>query len=157
MKIVITGVPGTGKTEIAGKIGKKLKYNILNEKDFALKTKTGKKNGKEIEIDTVKFRKKINEFLKTEKNIIIEGHVLCEIKIKADLVFLLRTKPELLEKRLKKRKYNEVKIQDNLFCERTDYCRKKCLENYSDFIEIKNEKSITNSTEKIMKKISHEK
>ncbi len=157
MKILITGTPGTGKTAIARKLAKKLNFKLINEKNFALKTKTGKKKGKEIEIDTKKFQKKINELLKDKKNIIIEGHVLCEMKIKADLVFLLRTKRALLEKRLKKKGYNEIKIQDNLFCEETDYCKKKTLKNYKKVIEVKNEKTLNSSLQKILKKIQGKK
>ncbi|MFH1694931.1 MAG: AAA family ATPase [Candidatus Micrarchaeota archaeon] len=153
MKIIITGTPGTGKTVIGKKLAGKLKYELVNEKDFALKTKTGKRKGKEIEIDTEKFEKKMNKWLKEKKQIIIEGHLLCEMKIKADLVFLLRAKREILEKRLKKKGYNEVKIQDNIFCEETGYCRKKALKNYNKVIEVRNEKSLNSSLQKILKKI----
>jgi len=151
--ILITGTPGTGKTVLAEKLSEKLGYKVINEKDFALKTGTGKRKKKEVEIDTKKFQKKMNEFLKHKKGIIIEGHVLCEMKIKADLVFLLRTKTKILEKRLKKKKYNAVKIQDNLYCEETDYCRKKTLKNYRKITELKNEKSLKSSLQKIIKKL----
>jgi len=157
MKIIITGTPGTGKTVIAGKLGKKLEYKVINEKDFALKTKSGKKKGKEIEIDTKKFEKKINEFLKEKDNLVLEGHVLCEMKINVDKIFVLRTKREILEKRLKKKKYNEVKIQDNLFCEEIDYCSKKALKNYKKVTEIMNEKTLNSSIQKIIKKIKEKK
>ncbi len=157
MKILITGTPGTGKTEIAEILKKKLGYKVINEKDFALKSKSGKKKNKEIEIDAKKFEKKINEFLKEKDNLIIEGHVLCEMKIKVDLVFLLRTKSELLEKRLKKRDYSEVKILDNVFCEKTGYCKEKSLKNYKKVIEIKNEKTLNSSIQKIIKKIKGKK
>ncbi|MFH1895063.1 MAG: signal peptidase I [archaeon] len=157
MNIVITGTPGTGKTAIAKKLGKKLKFEVINEKDFALKTKTGKKKGKEVEIDTKEFRKKLNALLEKKTRTIIEGHVLCEMKIKADMVFLLRTKPEIIEKRLRKKGYNEVKIQDNVFCEETGYCREKCLKNYKKVIEIKNEKSLNSSLQEIIKKIKGKK
>ena len=153
MKIIITGTPGTGKTVIGKKLAGKLKYELVNEKDFALKTKTGKRKGKEVEVDLKKFGKKMNEFLKGKNNAIIEGHLLCEMRIKADLVFLLRTERKVLEKRLKKKGYNEVKIQDNIFCEETGYCRKKALKNYSKVIEIRNEKSLNSSLQKILKKI----
>ncbi len=153
MKILITGTPGTGKTALAGKLGKKLGFKVVNEKDFALKTKTGKKKGKEVEINAKKFQKKINEFLKKQENAIIEGHVLCEMKIKADSVFLIRAKGKTLEKRLRKKGYNEVKIQDNLFCEETGYCKKKSVKNYGKVVEIRNEKTLNSSLQKILKKI----
>jgi adenylate kinase len=157
MKIIITGTPGTGKTSIAKKLSELLKLKAINEKDFALQTKTGKRKKGTVEVDTNLFQKKMNEFLKNKKDAIIEGHLLCEMKIKADFVFLLRTKRAILEKRLKKKKYNEVKIQDNLFCEETGYCKKKCLKNYSKVIEIKNEKTLNTCIQKIIKEIKGKK
>jgi len=155
--IVITGTPGTGKTVIAEKIAEKMGFRLINEKDFALKTKTGKLKKKEVEIDAKKFEKKINAILEKRRGILIEGHVLCEMKIKADIVFLLRTKTKILEKRLRKKGYNEIKIQDNLFCEETDYCKKKSIENYRKVIEIRNEKTLNSSIQKIIKKIKGKK
>jgi adenylate kinase len=156
MKILITGTPGTGKSVIAEKLAEKMGFKLVNEKDFALKTRTGKRKGKEIEVDLKKFQEKMNSFLE-KKDAVIEGHLLCEIQIKADLVFLLRSKREVLEKRLKQKGYNEVKIQDNVFCEETGYCRKKALKNYNKVIEVKNEKSLNSSLQKILKKIKGKK
>jgi len=153
MKILITGTPGTGKSVLAEKLSEKTGFDLVNEKDFALDSRTGKLKGKEVEIDVKEFQKKINEFLKEKKDIIIEGHVLCEMKIKVDLVFVIRTKRKILEKRLEKKGYKEVKIQDNIFCEETDYCKKKALKNYEKVIEIRNEKSLASALQKIMKKI----
>ncbi len=152
MKIIITGTPGTGKTSTAKKIAGKMKLKLVNEKSFALKTKTGKKKGKETEVDLKKFRKKMNEFLKKEKNVVLEGHLLCEIKLNADYVFVLRTKPELLEKRLRKRNYSEIKILDNVFCEKTNYCGKKAGKNYVKVIEVSSNRNFE-AAKKILEKI----
>ncbi len=157
MKVLITGIPGTGKTVLAEKLKEKLNWKTVNEKDFALKTKTGKRKGSEVEIDLKKFQKKMNEFLKKKENIIIEGHTLCEMKINTDLFFVLRTKRKILEKRLRKRGYTEIKIQDNLYCEETNYCKKKAEKNYKKIIEIKNEKNLKSSIQQILKKIKGKK
>ena len=46
----------------------------------------------------------------------------CDIPVPADYVFVLRMHPKELEKRLKKRKYSQKKIRDNLESEALDYC-----------------------------------
>ncbi|MEM3372914.1 MAG: AAA family ATPase [Candidatus Anstonellales archaeon] len=68
----------------------------------------------------------LNEVLEIEEEkfnyIIIEGHLGVEIKIrKVDYVFVLRTNPLELEKRLEKRGYTKRKISENINAELVDY------------------------------------
>ena len=132
MKLIITGTPGCGKTTLAKNIGEKLKLRVINEKDFALKNSIGKFNEEnELEIPIKEFEKKANSFLTKNDNIIFEGHVLCEMKLKVDKVILITINPEELELRLEQRHYSIDKIMDNVFCEGIDYCKKHVLRNYS--------------------------
>ena len=132
MKILVTGTPGCGKTTLAKRLGKKLKIDVINEKDFALKNSIGHFNDEgELEIPIKEFEKKFNSFLIKNKDIIIEGHVVCEMKLKVDKVILLKVDPEELEARLEQRNYPASKIMDNVFCEGIDYCQKLVLKNYS--------------------------
>ena len=125
MKILITGTPGCGKTTLAKGLAKKLKFECINEKDFALKNSIGEFNEEnELEIPIKLFEKKMNNFLKTKKNIIIEGHTLCEMKLLVDLVILIKIDPEELQLRLEQRNYADLKIMDNVFCEGIEYCHK---------------------------------
>lgn len=131
MRLVITGTPGCGKTTLAKKLGEKLGFRVINEKDFALKNHIGAFNDEnELEIPIKKFEKKANAFLAKSKKVIFEGHVLCEMKLKADKVLLLKINPEELEGRLEQRGYAPQKIMDNVFCEGIDYCKKHVLRNY---------------------------
>jgi adenylate kinase len=132
MKILITGTPGCGKTTLAKKIAEKIGCFCINEKDFALQNKIGSFNDEnELEIPIEKIEKKMNSFLKKQKNIVLEGHVLCEAKLAVDKVVLISIDPEELEARLEQRAYSPVKIMDNVFCEGIDYCKKHVLRNYS--------------------------
>ncbi len=132
MRIVITGTPGCGKTTLARSIGEKLNLKVVNEKDFALKNSIGFFNdSNELEIPLKEFEKKANSFLAKEINIVFEGHVLCEMKLKADKVILIKIDPEELELRLEQRHYSIDKIMDNVFCEGIDYCKKHVMRNYS--------------------------
>jgi len=133
MKLIITGSPGTGKTTLAKKIAKKYKLTYFNEKDFALKNKIGSFNEEnELEIPIGAFEKKANVFLTSHKNVVFEGHVLCEMKLRVDKVFLLTLDPEELEMRLENRGYSMEKLMDNVFCEGIDYCKKHVYRNYSE-------------------------
>ena len=134
MRIIITGTPGTGKTAIAEILGRKIKHKALNEKDFCGKKRIGKidKKTKELVVPLGKLEKELNRVLKKEKNIIIEGHLLCECRLRpADFIFVIRLSPDRLEFRLRERNYPEAKIQDNVLCEGIDYCRKHAQKNYA--------------------------
>ncbi len=155
MCIIITGSPGVGKTSVAKALGKKLGYLVLNEKQFALEEKIGKWDPEEDElvIPLMPYAKALNRLFSEKKNVIIEGHLLCELKTKADFVVLLRVHPELLETRLHLRNYSEEKVQDNVFCEGIDYCKKHLLKNYPKkrIIEVESGKTIKETLNRIIK------
>ncbi len=131
MNLLVTGTPGTGKTTLAKNLGKKLKLKVINEKDFALQNSLGSFNDEnELEIPLKEFEKKANEFLKKNKNVVFEGHVLCEMKLNVDKVILIKMDPEQLEMRLEQRSYSPEKIMDNVFCEGIEYVKKHLLKNY---------------------------
>lgn len=132
MNILITGTPGVGKTKISKELAKILGLNPINEKDFALKNRIGSFNeDNELEIPLSSFQIKANNYLKKQKNVVFEGHVLCEMKLNVDLVIVLKMPPEGLEERLSNRNYSPEKIMDNVFCEGIDYCLKHVKRNYS--------------------------
>ena len=131
MKLIITGTPGCGKTTLAKNLSKKLKLILINEKDFALKNSLGSFNDEnELEIPLKEFEHKANEYLEKNENVVFEGHVLCEMKLKVDNVILIEIDPEELESRLEQRNYSMEKVMDNVFCEGISYCKKKVQKNY---------------------------
>ena len=155
MKLAITGTPGVGKTSVSKSLGKKLKSKVLNEKEFALEKGIGKWDSEEDEliVPLGKLRKALNQMLKTEENVIIEGHMLCEIALDVDFIVLITLDPELLEERLESRRYPHPKIQDNVFCEGIDYCKKHVSRKYpkKKIIEVKSQKSIKETMHIILK------
>ena len=132
MNFAIVGTPGCGKTTLAKNLANELGLKIMNEKDFALLNKIGAFNEEnELEIPIKKFEKKANNFLKNNKGIIFEGHTICEMKLNIDRIILIKIDPEILEERLRKRNYSELKIMDNVFCEGIEFCKKQVKKNYS--------------------------
>ncbi|MCR4336062.1 MAG: AAA family ATPase [archaeon] len=157
MQIGITGTPGVGKTSVSKLLGKAFNFKVFNEKEFALKEGIGEFDVTENElvVPLSKLKAKLNEFLKKEKNIIIEGHMLCEIKVNFDYLVLIKCNPEILEMRLEERGYKAEKIQDNVFCEGIDYCKKHSSRNYekNKVIVIENRKSIKETIRLIIMEI----
>lgn len=151
MRLAITGTPGVGKTTIAKRLGGLLGYKAVNEKEFCILEGIIVGGGGEIdeasmevEVELKKLERSLNKLLSKQKNIIFEGHLLCEIKGKFDVVVLVKCNPEVLERRLETRGYSDVKVQDNVFCEGIEYCKKHCYRNYpgNRVVEVDNSKDI---------------
>jgi len=157
MKLVVTGSPGTGKTTIAKKLARKLKCKYINEHELALEKGFGKFDHKtsELVLALKDLKKYASQALEENKNLVLEGHVLCEIRLKVDAVIVLRVHPEILEERLEARGYNAEKTQDNVFCEGIDYCKKHALRKYGKrkLIEVRNEKEIKETLNHILKEL----
>jgi len=155
MKIGITGSPGVGKSTVSKLLGQAFKAKVLNEKEFALKEGIGEFDTieNELVVPLNKLEAKLNEFLKKEENIVVEGHMLCEIKADFDYLAVIKCNPEILEMRLEERGYKAEKIQDNVFCEGIDYCKKRIARNYPEkrIIEVKSGKTIKETLDKILK------
>ena len=150
MRILITGSPGTGKSKLAKWLGKKLKHKVIDEKEFAVAHGLGKFDDDEFVIPMKKLQAALKKELKERKKVILEGHTLCEIKLPVDLCIVLEVDPELLEERLKQRNYSELKIQDNVFCEGIEYCKKHAKRNYRKVEIVKNEKTFKELQSKIL-------
>jgi adenylate kinase len=98
-----------------------------------------------------KLELEANQLLKKKSNCVVEGHLACEMKLKCDFAVVCRTKPNILEKRLRKRGYTERKLNENLLCELLDYCTVRSLSNYKKVYEIETSKSGKKNVEEIMR------
>jgi adenylate kinase len=127
MRIIITGTPGTGKSLIAKALANSMRLRLVDIKKLV--NQKGLSTLPEHEVD-VKKLSKVLSFLKNEKDYIVEGHLACEIKLPADFIFILRTHPDVLKKRLAKRRYPKKKLEENLMAEMLDYCTQRVEQEY---------------------------
>lgn len=157
MKLLVTGTPGTGKTAVSKILSKHFKLKLINEKQFALKNGIGKWDAEENElvVPVKKLETALSKEILQKKNVLIEGHLLCETKLKIDFAVLLRTHQKVLETRLEQRGYNLVKVQDNVFAEAIDYCKKHLKKRYppKKIIEVQADSDIKTTANNIIKEI----
>lgn len=130
--ILISGTPGTGKTTLSKKLSNKLnfyyadvnkiisKYKLSEGYDKKRKTKiidVNKLNKALIkEINNLKLSKKYN-------GIIIDSHLSHYLpKKQADFCIVTKCDIKDLNKRLKKKKFHESKIKENIEAEIFDIC-----------------------------------
>ena len=155
MRIIITGSPGVGKTSVSKKLGEMLKCLVFNEKQFALEKGIGSwdEEQDELIIPLGEFAGAVEGLFRAERNVVVEGHLLCELRLKPDFVVLIRLHPELLEARLESRGYTAEKLQDNVFCEGIDYCKKHVERNYEaeKIVEVQSGKTIKETLDRIVK------
>ncbi|MFA5412261.1 MAG: adenylate kinase family protein [Candidatus Micrarchaeia archaeon] len=131
MKILITGTPGTGKSSVAKEICSRKGWPLLSLKEIAGKHGCiiGKEGGERI-VDVRKLRAATIRELKGKKNAVVEGHLGCEFRLPVKFVFVLRTHPDELKERMRKRKYPKMKIEENLMAEMLDYCSQVSAAHY---------------------------
>lgn len=151
MIIAITGTPGTGKSELAKRVARKMNYDLIKLNDYVKENKMiigrDKKRGSDI-VDIVALSKA--RFL---GNIIIEGHL--SHFIRSDITIVLRCDPIELYKRLKKRGWTKPKIKENLESECLGIILSESLSKSGNVYELDTtKKSLTSSMEGLMEIIS---
>lgn len=126
MRIIITGSPGTGKSAVAKALAQRLSLPLVDIKKIVLEKGL---RGKGHEVDLKKLARALR-FLSRKKDYVVEGHLACEIPLPADFVFVLRTDPKTLKKRLAARRYGKKKLEENLLSEMLDYCVQRAEAEY---------------------------
>lgn len=146
MNILISGTPGTGKTEISNILGKKTGMKVIHISDIIDDFVVGideKRDSKEIDDE------KLSEYLSRFDNVIIETHL--PIKVNAKCV-VLRCDITELGKRLKKRKWSAEKIDENLQAEIFSECKDDLTESDYEIVEID---TTGRSAENVVKEIKN--
>ena len=133
MKILcVTGTPGTGKTTLAKNLARKLNFLYLDVNEIISKYKMAEGYDKKRKTKIVGI-KKLNKFLinkikiikKSKKyaGIIIDSHLSHYLPRKyVDFCIVTKCGIKEMNKRLKKKKFNRNKIQENIQAEIFDIC-----------------------------------
>ncbi len=138
--LVITGVPGTGKTTFSDSLAKRLKHtdvihvtDVVNrERLFSSRTREGAKIVKMREL-----RLELERMIARSKGdaVLLESHLMCDIAIKGASALVLREHLDTLIKRMEQRGYPRAKIKANVVSEATDYCGIHAERNYPNVFE----------------------
>lgn len=132
--IIVSGVPGTGKTVIAKKLALKFKFKYLDVKSLINRKKIAiyyDKKRKTKVIDIEKLNKNIIEeiSLVKDKGIVVDSHLSHNLPKKyVDLCVITKCNLKELSKRLNKRRYGKEKVRENLDSEIFDICYQEAKE-----------------------------
>ena len=139
--IVIIGTPGVGKSTLAIKLAKQLKWKRLDLHEHYKEISTGyDKSGKCYIIDIKKLEKLVKKESK-ENNLIIDSHVAHLLPKKlVDLCIILTCDLKILNKRLIKRGYGKKKVRENLDAEIFQVCLEEANTKRHKVLEIESSK-----------------
>jgi adenylate kinase len=149
--IVITGVPGTGKTTLADLLARKMKSaEVIHVTDLVNRerifTSYSSDGAKVVDMRRLKHRLEQLAMESDRKVVIIESHLMCDIGIRGAKAVVLREHLPVIKRRLEKRGYGRAKLNGDLISEATDYCGIRAERNYSYVFETfaRDQKAVTN-------------
>ena len=156
MIVAVTGTPGTGKTEVAKALAKRMGwwYVSLNE----LAEEEGLYKGYDSErmckiVDLERMKEEVHILGISHKNIVLDAHYSHEMP--CDVVIVLRTELGELRKRMVKKKWKVGKIKENLEAEAMDICKQEALELNKNTYEFdttkKTPEEVAKDIEKVLK------
>lgn len=123
MIIAITGTPGVGKSRLSKVLSKNLGFNVLhlNREIKRHRLYSGYDKKRKTYIADMKKVDKFVKNLTSKGDWIIDSHLSHLLPTKlVDKVIVLRCDIKELERRLKKKRWNKAKIQENIEAEMVD-------------------------------------
>jgi broad-specificity NMP kinase len=120
--VVVTGVPASGKSVFAKKLGSRLRDSTIIElNDLVKKYKaySGKDRFGSYIVNLRKLDMAVKLALERsrKRNIILVGHLAPAVSVHADILVVIREKLEKLAGRMERRGYKKEKIAENLSAE----------------------------------------
>jgi adenylate kinase len=137
MIIAITGTPGTGKTEVAKVLAKRLGWQYFSLNDIAEKENLYQGYDKERMckiVDIEKLREEVNVLAASNKNMIIESHYAHDMP--CDVVIVLRTEPSVLRKRMLTKSFHAEKVAENMEAEMMEVIKDEATAAHKNVYEI---------------------
>ncbi|MBM4240445.1 MAG: adenylate kinase [Euryarchaeota archaeon] len=123
--ILITGTPGVGKSTVSTLLKKKLKSHLIKinevvDEEVLYSGYDERRKFKIVDLDALCNH--LNEMIQNlDGFIIIEGHLSHYLK-NSDVVIVLRANPDVLKERLEKKRFSELKINENIEAEALAIC-----------------------------------
>jgi adenylate kinase len=140
MIIIVTGSVCTGKTTLAKKLSKLLKYKYLDVNQLIKKHNLREKYDRKLHsypVDIKKLNKILIKEIKENKDLIIDSHLSHYLPKKyVGLCIVTICKLSELRKRLEKRKYPNTKIQGNLEAEIFQTCLIEAKQNKHNILVV---------------------
>lgn len=123
MVIAVSGTPGTGKSVFARAIARKLGVQVIDLNALIKEKKIYKLDTDGTRIANLpKMRKEFVRAIRDSRGPIVVEGLLAHLLPKKYLthIIILRTRPKVLERRLRTRKYSKAKTRDNVEAEALD-------------------------------------
>lgn len=153
MIVALSGTPGTGKTAVAKELKHihGVKIISLNELLKKGEIKSGfDRDRKTRSVSEKELKKAVSKNVAGGVNL-VEGHLSHLVKF--DLCIILRCRPDVLEKRMRKKAWSKKKIDENLKAEILDSCTIEALRRSKNVVEIDTTRLSIKKTAETVKKL----
>jgi len=138
--IVITGTPGSGKTTLARALSRKIRGSTLVSINRIVREKRlfSSYAGDGARIVRMRALKREIErrIRKSRGPVIVEGHLICEIRIRGAVAIVVREHLETIKSRLIERRYPIEKTRANVVSEAIGHCAATARKNYGKAYEV---------------------
>ena len=135
--ILIGGTPGTGKTLVASGLAQQLKMGVISLGDLATQGGCIQSHDESRDTEVIDedcLVEAVIDFVdETDSDMVVEGHYIDLFPSRhVQHVFVLRTHPEELMKRLRDRGYSEDKVKENVEAEVIGVCQLDALDAFGE-------------------------
>ncbi len=129
MIVAITGTPSTGKTAVGERLSamtgwQLVKLNDLADRKGLYSGYDEKRDCKVVDVDAIS--REFGKMVMAGKNLIAESHYAHDLH--ADLVIVLRAKPDEIRKRGKDKGWSHTKTEENVVAEIMEECKLDSIE-----------------------------